>query len=99
MSTRAKLTALSVILAAAMGLSAPSRASISDVARADVDAKAISIVPFDQLKFEGKPGHAQSAVVFGDPDGDGLYGIVIKWPPHTGSRPHIHLHDRYVTVL
>ncbi len=99
MSTRAKLAALSVALAASMVLAVPSRASISDIASPDVDAKAISIVPFDKLKFEGKPGHAQSAVVFGDPDGDGLYGIVIKWPPHTGSRPHIHLHDRYVTVL
>ena len=24
---------------------------------------------------------------------------VLKWPPGTGSRPHTHPHDRFVTVL
>ncbi len=98
-NARAKLAALFVALTAALSVSPLARASISDIARADLDAKAISVIPFDKLKFEGKPGHAQSAVVFGDPDGDGQYGIILKWPPHTGSRPHIHLHDRYIIVL
>jgi quercetin dioxygenase-like cupin family protein len=28
-----------------------------------------------------------------------MYGMVIKWPPHTGSRPHSHPNARYITVL
>jgi quercetin dioxygenase-like cupin family protein len=68
-------------------------------ARAEIDPKSITIVPFDQLKFTGAAGRPQIANVFGDPNKPGLYGIVIKWPPHTNSRPHSHPNDRYITVL
>lgn len=98
-NARSKLAALLIALTALFTLTPVARASISDIARADLDAKAIAVIPFDQLKFQGRPGGPQSAVVFGDPDGDGLYGIILKWPPHTGSHPHIHLNDRYITVL
>ncbi len=89
--TRATLAALFVVLAAALGA--------STIARAEIDPTMISIVPIDKLDFKGKPGGSQTAIVFGDPDKPGLYGIVVKWPPHTGSRPHTHPFDRYVTVL
>ncbi len=69
------------------------------VARAEMDPKALVVVPFDKLDFKGKPGAAQVATVFGDSTKPGLYGQVIKWPPHTGSRPHSHPNDRYITVL
>lgn len=68
-------------------------------ARAEIDPKSIAIVPFDKLHFEGKPGQPLIAKVFGDPAKPGMYGIVIKWPPHTNSRPHHHPTDRYITVL
>ena len=98
-NARKKIGALCAVLAALLSVTPAARASISDIARADLDAKTISVIPYDQLKFQGRPGGPQSAVVFGDPDGDGLYGIILKWPPHTGSRPHIHLNDRYIVVL
>ena len=41
----------------------------------------------------------EEAGVFGDSTKPGMYGIVIKWPPHTFSRPHSHPNDRFVTVL
>ena len=66
---------------------------------AEIDPKSITIVPFDKLDFKGKPGQPQIATVFGDANKPGLYGIVIKWPPHTNSRPHSHPNDRYITVL
>ena len=84
-----------LVLAAALGLFAAS----PKVARAEIDPKSITIVPFDKLDFKGKPGQPQIANVFGDPGKPGLYGIVIKWPPHTNSRPHSHPNDRYITVL
>ncbi len=86
-----KLAAILVALTA--GLSA------ATLARAAIDPSMVSLVPMDKLDFKGKPGGPQQASVFGDPDKPGLYGIVIKWPPHTGSRPHTHPYDRYVWVL
>lgn len=85
------------LAAAAVSLGAASLAPAP--ARAEIDPKSITIVPFDQLKFTGDPTKAQIATVFGDSTKPGLYGIVIKWPPHTFSRPHSHPNDRYVTVL
>lgn len=98
-NARTRMAALFVALTTVISVAPLARASISDIARADLDAKAISVIPFDKLQFQGRPGGPQSAVVFGDPDGDGMYGIILKWPPHTGSRPHIHLNDRYIIVL
>ena len=68
-------------------------------ARAEIDPKSITIIPFDKLNFPGDPTKVQIATVFGDSTKPGLYGIVIKWPPHNNSRPHSHPNDRYVTVL
>lgn len=83
-----------VVFAAAFAL-----AAAGSPARAQIDPKSITVIPFGKLVYQGKPGQPQIAKVFGDPDKPGLYGIVIKWPPHTNSRPHSHPHDRYITVL
>jgi quercetin dioxygenase-like cupin family protein len=64
-----------------------------------LDPRSISIVPVEGLSFTGRPGQAQLATVFGDPGKPGLYGMVIRWPPHTTSRPHSHPFDRFITVL
>ncbi len=68
-------------------------------AHAQIDPTSISLVPFDKLDFKGAAGQPQVATVFGDSTKPGLYGIIIKWPPHTNSRPHSHPNDRYITVL
>lgn len=86
-----------VLALAAVALGAASVAPLQ--ARAEIDPKSITIVPFDKLKFTGDPSKPQIANVFGDPNKPELYGIVIKWPPHTNSRPHSHPNDRYITVL
>ena len=44
-------------------------------------------------------GRPQQIVLYGDPAKEGLYVAVLKWPPGTGTRPHTHPHDRFVTVL
>ena len=89
--------ALATIALGAMTLGAASFAPTP--ARAEIDPKSITIVPFDKLNFTGDPTKPQIAAVFGDSTKPGLYGIVIKWPPHTNSRPHSHPNDRYITVL
>ncbi|MGZ3275703.1 MAG: cupin domain-containing protein [Caulobacteraceae bacterium] len=68
-------------------------------ARAEIDPRSITIVPFADLKFTGRADEEQIAKVFGDPAKPGLYGIIVKWPPHTNSRPHSHPNERYITVL
>jgi len=37
--------------------------------------------------------------LYGDPTKPGLYAVLIKWPPGSGTRPHTHPNDRFVTVL
>lgn len=85
--------------ALAMAAAAGVLALTPRTAQAEIDPKAITITPFTDLKFTGPPGGEQIAKVFGDPDKPGLYGILVKWPPHTNSRPHSHPNDRYITVL
>ena len=93
-SIRFRLFGALAMAAAVLGLAAAAPA-----ARAEIDPKSITIVPFDKLDFKGKPGGVQIATVFGDADKPGMYGIVMKWPPHINTRPHSHPNDRYITVL
>jgi len=51
------------------------------------------------LKWSGSSKTYQQAVLYGDPSKPGLYVVLAKWPPGTGSRPHFHPNDRYVTVI
>ncbi|HEY6332929.1 MAG TPA: cupin domain-containing protein [Blastocatellia bacterium] len=44
-------------------------------------------------------GRVQQIVLYGDPTKPGFYSVILKWPPGTGSRPHTHPNDRFVTVL
>jgi quercetin dioxygenase-like cupin family protein len=90
-SIRARLAMAAIALTATFG-------AVS-FARAEIDPKALSVIPFDKLEFKGKEGAPQTATVFGDTTKPGMYGVVIKWPPHTGSRPHSHPNARYITVL
>jgi quercetin dioxygenase-like cupin family protein len=95
MTLRSRLCGALALAAVALGA-----ASIASTpAKAEIDPKSITIVPFDKLNFPGDPSKPQIATVFGDSTKPGLYGIVIKWPPHNHSRPHSHPNDRYITVL
>ena len=72
---------------------------LSPVQAGDLDPKALQFKNADQIKFTGNPGGTQQSVLFGDPTKEGLYGILIKWAPHTGSRPHFHPNDRFIYVI
>jgi hypothetical protein len=53
-----------------------------------------------QIDWKGDPKTGPLAyVLWGDPTKPGPYAILAKWPAHQMSRPHIHPHDRHVTVL
>ncbi len=82
-----------VLTAAAISL------GLGFMSAAEPDPKVLSYTPPDKIKWTGRAGSAQQAVLVGDPSKPGLYIILVKWPPHSMSRPHFHETDRFVTVL
>jgi quercetin dioxygenase-like cupin family protein len=68
--------------------------------RADVDPKAVRVVPPSEIKWvRNSAGTSEQAVLFGDPSKPGPYVIRIKWLPGHMSRPHIHNTDRFFVVI
>lgn len=62
------------------------------------DASHIPLVFGKDIKWHGDAGEKQ-ALIFGDPDKPGIYGILIKWEPGHYSKPHFHSTDRYIYVV
>jgi hypothetical protein len=68
--------------------------------RADVDPKAVLVVPPGEIKWvRNAAGTSEQAVLFGDPSKPGPYVIRLKWLPGNMSRPHIHNTDRFFVVI
>jgi quercetin dioxygenase-like cupin family protein len=74
-------------------------ASVTDPAGPIPDPKNIPFVPPEKLVWTGNPKGEQQIKLFGDPNKAGMYGVLIKWNPGTGSRPHMHDQDRYIYVV
>jgi quercetin dioxygenase-like cupin family protein len=66
---------------------------------ADLDPAILTFKAPEDLKWSGTAKTYQQAVLYGDPSKPGLYVVLAKWPPGTGSRPHSHPNDRYITVI
>jgi hypothetical protein len=46
------------------------------------------------------PAGAQQAVLFGDPNKEGLYGVLTRWTAGNHfSKPRFHPHDRFIAVI
>jgi hypothetical protein len=68
--------------------------------RADVDPKALVLqLPKDIKWVENTAAGSAQAILFGDPNKPGMYGVLTKWHPGHMSRPHFHQNDRYIVVL
>lgn len=65
----------------------------------DIDPAAVAYQHPGQIKWTGREGAAQTAVLLGDPSKPGLYIELVKWFPHNMSHPHFHPNDRYITVI
>lgn len=97
--------ALAGIAAAAFAQgAAPTGPSMADASVTDPkgpmpDPKNIPFIPPDKLTamFEGKG--EQQIKLFGDASKPGMYGVLIKWNPGTGSHPHMHDQDRFIYVI
>jgi hypothetical protein len=66
---------------------------------ADLNPAALIYKLPNQIQWtEALPG-AKQAVLHGDPNKSGPYIVLIKWSPHSMSRPHFHPNDRFITVI
>jgi quercetin dioxygenase-like cupin family protein len=62
------------------------------------DPTHIPMVFGKDIQWKGESGERQ-ALLFGDPDKAGIYGILIRWEPGHYSKPHFHSTDRYIYVV
>jgi len=88
---------LSGFVIAACVLAAASVAVAADNYSVPDPSHIVFTAPKD-VKWKMGTGSDQ-AVIFGDPDKPGLYGILIRWHPGQFSRPHFHNTDRYAYVI
>lgn len=64
------------------------------------DPRVLAFTPPDRLAWSGDPATgAQTVKLWGDPAKPGPYAVLVRWPPHTMSRPHTHPFDRHVVVV
>lgn len=91
--------AIGIIVSLAAGGSLGSAEPKASPRPPDLDATAVVYQHPDQVKWTGREGAAQTAILLGDPSKPGLYIELVKWYPHNMSRPHFHPNDRYITVL
>lgn len=75
------------------------RPTVSDPPGPVPDPSHIPMVLPKDLKWTGQEGRQQMAVLFGDPNKPGLYGVVYKWYPGNFSQPHFHDQERYAYII
>jgi hypothetical protein len=69
-------------------------------AHAELDPKAISYTLPENIKWVDNAAHTnQSAILYGDPEKEGPYAMLLKWKAGNMSRPHFHPHDRFFIVV
>jgi quercetin dioxygenase-like cupin family protein len=62
------------------------------------DPSHITFTPPKDVNWRMGKGSDQ-AVMFGDPNKPGIYGLLIRWHPNSFSKPHFHSTDRYIYVV
>ena len=98
---------MSVAIAASLGAAVfvgaaraqNAKATVNDPAGPLPDPSHIPVVLTKDIKWTGQEGRQQQAVLFGDPNKPGLYGVIIKWYPGNFSQPHFHDQERYAYVI
>src|SRR5689334_15146560 len=64
------------------------------------DPKVLAFKLPKDIKWSGSSSSpSQMAVLYGDPNKEGLYIVLNKWNPHNMSRPHFHQNDRLIYVI
>ncbi len=82
----------------------PSHLPLWGVRQADVETanpKGWFAIPPDQIKWTKLDDGTGRAIAYliGDPAKSGQYIFVVRWPPRTQSKAHLHTDNRYAVVL
>jgi hypothetical protein len=88
--------------ALAQGAPAPDPATHATISDPEGPPPNPANVPFvlpKDIKWTGDPARQQTAVLFGDQNKEGPYGVLIKWAPGAFSRPHFHDQTRWIYVV
>jgi hypothetical protein len=72
---------------------------LSTVKAGDPDPAVMSFKLPDKINWTGSADGPKNAILFGDPNKPGMYGVLTKWTPHHMSRPHFHPNDRFIYVI
>ena len=64
-----------------------------------ISSEPLPFVAPKDLKWRGEEGHLETAIVFGDPNESGPYGVLYKWFPGNFSKPHFHDQTRWGYVV
>jgi hypothetical protein len=59
----------------------------------------VSVTPPDSIKWQRSASGRDVAYIMGRPDQPGPYLYLVKWPPNSKERAHMHPDARYGTVL
>ncbi len=66
----------------------------------ELDPKVISYTLPENIQWRDNAAHTnQSAILYGDPEKEGPYAMLLKWKAGNMSRPHYHPHDRFFIVV
>jgi hypothetical protein len=68
-------------------------------ARADDLPEGVSVTPPDAIKWQRSASGRDIAYILGRPDRPGPYLYLVKWPPYSKERAHMHPDARYGVVL
>ena len=66
---------------------------------ADLDPAILKFKLPAQIVWPETTDPVKRLTLYGDPTKPGLYVQLIKWPRGSGTRPHTHPNDRFVTVI
>jgi hypothetical protein len=75
-------------------------AGLQTVKASEPDPSVMTFSLPKDIKWTGRPGGPQTALLQGNPNEVGsLYIQFLKWPKGTGSMPHNHPTDRFIYVI
>jgi hypothetical protein len=78
---------------------APTHATVRDPQGPVPDPAHVPFVVPSNIKWTGDPNRNETAILYGDPNREGPYGMLIKWHPGAFSRPHFHDQTRWIYVV
>lgn len=95
-SPSSALTLFTLLFLSGCGSSRPASEGFMEAALSPATADLRSDA---ELKWETRPTGVSVAVLYGDPDQPGPFGLRLRYPPGYAKAPHYHPNDATVTVL